>query len=110
MSLINKEMAEKLQEFEPTGVGNPTPTFLTEGVFIQNATLVGKEGKHLKLWLTQLPTDGRQQPAVESLWFGMGEMYLKLSPDKPVDVIYNLMLDEWNGRKSVKLKLKDLSL
>lgn len=38
----------------------------------------------------------------------MGDLYAKLSPDKPVDIVYSLTFDEWNGRRSLQLKVKEI--
>lgn len=98
---LNLELAGALQSFEPTGIGNPEPNFVTEKVFIEEARLVGQSNQHLKLWLTQ-------PPVFDAIWFGMGSVYPTLSAQIPVDVVYSLSLDEWQGRKSLRLKIKDL--
>src|SRR5581483_5960163 len=50
-SAINWKLSEKIKEFEPTGLGNPSPTFLTKDVEIKDIKLLGKDKSHLKLKL-----------------------------------------------------------
>ena len=46
---LNRELFNKLQKFEPTGLGNPSPVFVTRSVDVLNARAVGKDANHLKL-------------------------------------------------------------
>jgi single-stranded-DNA-specific exonuclease len=61
---------------------------------------VGAEGNHLKLILT----DGRV--TYDAIGFRLGA----LQPDLPprVDVLYTFESNEFNGRKTLQLNLKDV--
>ena len=101
-SRLGMELLALIKSFEPTGLGNPTPTFATRKVSVNDARVVGKEGTHLKL---NLEEGGK---ALEAIAFGLGGIYPKLSPDTKIDIAYTLEENTWNGRKSLQLKVKDL--
>lgn len=103
-SQVNADLLEIVKEFEPTGLGNPTPTFVTVDAEIMDAKPVGREAKHLRLRLRQ------GEYIFDSIFFGGGEMYSKLAPDKKVSVAYQLDENVWNGNRSLQLKIRDLRL
>ena len=102
--VLSLELADKLSEFEPTGIGNSTPTFATYGVGIIDARTVGNDGKHLKLTLE------KGDKKFGAIAFGKGEMFPKLSSNKKIDIAYNITADAWNGNKSLQLKVKDIQM
>lgn len=102
--LINQNLYQELEKFEPTGIGNPTPTFTTKKVSVKEARVVGRDNSHLKLTL------GKSGAYFDAIGFGMGEHFLELSPDKPIDIAYSIEEDTWNGNQNLQLKLKDLKL
>lgn len=50
---INWDLVALVKKFDPTGLGNPNPVFATKSVSVVNSRTVGKEGKHLKLKLSE---------------------------------------------------------
>ncbi len=101
---LNLELAQKLRDFEPTGVGNPLALFATRGVRIIDADLLGMEGKHLRL---KLEKNGK---VFEAIAFGKGEIFQKISPDHMVDISYSLEIDTFNNEKKLRLKIKDIKI
>ena len=41
--------------------------------------------------------------------FGKGELYPFVSAEKPLDVVYTVDEDSWNGSNKLQLKIKDLN-
>jgi len=101
---LSLELLSELDKFEPTGIGNPRAVFVTSGVEVLDGKLVGSEMKHLKLYVRQ---GGVEMSAIA---FNMGHMYSTLTGNNIVDIAYNLELNEWNGRKKLELKVKDLKI
>ncbi len=99
---INFDLAKKLKDFEPVGLGNPTPTFTTPGVDVIDARTVGRDSKHLKLKLRQ---DGQ---IFDSIYFSGGEKYSELTPDSKIDVVFQVEENVWNSHTSLQLKIKDI--
>src|SRR6266498_2594418 len=98
---LNMEVLEHLEYLEPTGYGNPGAVFVSRDVKIKSFRGVGSEGKHLKVTF-----DDECGGFFDAIGFRMGSMVPSLQPR--VDVMYQLELNEYNGRKSLQLNLKDL--
>lgn len=103
-SKLNYKLLAQIKSFEPAGLGNPTPTFASNGVKVVEARTIGREARHLKLKLEQ------DEHIFDSIFFGGGEIYSKLRPDVEVDVAYQLEDNTWNGRKNLQLKIKDIRI
>ncbi len=106
---LNWKLIENLKKFEPFGVGNPKPTFLTKSVRILNIRTVGNNGKHLKIQIRDVD-DVTMQPCnhFPVIGFGFGEWANQLRVGGLVDIVYNLEENHWNGQTILQLKLKDL--
>jgi single-stranded-DNA-specific exonuclease len=101
---VDYSLYNKLKEFEPTGLGNFTPTFVSKSVEIIDIRLVGAESKHLKLKLKQ---NGH---IFDSIFFGGGGIYSKLVPGSKVNVVYSIEENIWNGYRNLQLKIRDIKL
>lgn len=99
--MITQETYEALRTLAPFGIGNPEPVFSSFAT-ITDIRIMGREGKHLKLKLS----DG--SVSVDAIGFGMGERSSDLRIGDTIKVAYVLDENEWNGRKSLQLKLKDV--
>jgi len=100
LSELKPELLKHLDYLQPTGYGNPEAVFVSRNVRVKSSRAVGADGKHLKLTLT----DGRID--FDAIGFGFGHLLPKL-PGR-VDVMYTFELNEYNGRSTYQLKLKDL--
>ena len=98
---LNMEVLEHLEYLEPTGYGNPGAVFVSRDVKVKSFRPVGSEGRHLKLAL-----DDECGGFFDCIGFRMGSMHTSLTPR--IDVMYQLELNEFNGRKSLQLNLKDV--
>jgi single-stranded-DNA-specific exonuclease len=92
----------QLSLLEPFGVGNASPRVLLEGARVADKRAIGKESKHLKLSL------GTGRSGLDVIGFGMGDMARTLAPGCHVDLVGELSINEWNGRRSPQLQLQDL--
>ncbi len=101
LSDLNFELLKNLTYFEPTGYGNPEALFVSREVKVRSSRTVGAEGKHLKITFD----DGRGM-AVDGIGFRLGGMQPALPPR--VDVMYTFEPNEYNGRTSLQLNLKDI--
>ena len=98
---LNMEVLDHLEYLEPTGYGNPSAVFVSRDVKVKSFRPVGSEGRHLKLTL-----DDECGGFFDCIGFRMGSMHTSLTPR--LDVMYQLELNEFNGRKSLQLNLKDI--
>lgn len=101
---LSWDLAEKLNAFEPCGMGNFNPVFRTNNVEIKENKLLGKDGKHLRLILSE------SEREYEAVAFGFGNHAKTLKSGKKVDVAYNLDINRWNGKETLQLKIKDIKL
>lgn len=98
---LNFEVLDHLEYLEPTGYGNPGAVFASRDVKLRSFRTVGSEGKHLKATF-----DDECGGFFDSIGFRMGHLQSSLTPR--VDILYNIELNEFNGRKSLQLNLKDI--
>lgn len=102
-SVINIGFYEEIQKLEPFGVANPQPVFMSEKVLVRDMRLVGRDGTHLKLKLSQ---DGSF--FFDGIGFGLGENIKKISIGDEINIVYAIDKDTWNGDSKLQLKIKDL--
>lgn len=130
---LTLELYERIRSFAPFGLGNPEPVFASRQVFIEEARVVGSDKNHLKLTVSQRQNNASPEASLllsfgqnkamapfcqfPAVAFGLGELFPKLSPDKPIDIAYTLSVDEWNtmpadrqGQKRLELKIKDIKM
>lgn len=99
---FNKDLYEKaLKYLEPTGYGNREPAFVARSVRVKNTRVVGAEGKHLKLTL-----EDERGYIHDAIGFRLGEWH-KSMPAR-VDILFTYEPNEFNGRVTYQLNLKDI--
>jgi single-stranded-DNA-specific exonuclease len=102
---INTQLLETLRRLAPYGPGNMRPLFSSQNLEVvgyPRPKIVGKN--HLKFKVKQ----GRT--VLDAIGFGMAEQLELLYADKPIEMAYILSENEWQGRKSIQLELKDIRL
>ena len=97
---LKSDLLKHLDALQPTGYGNPEAVFVTRSVRVNSSRTVGADARHLKLTVT----DGAL--TFDGIGFRLGH----LQPDLPaqIDVMYTFELNEYNGRTSLQLNLKDV--
>lgn len=103
LEFISFDLFDQILKLSPFGHANPEPTFMAKNLEITDLRFVGKDSSHLKLNLKQI---GSLQ-VFKSILFGYDKK-LDLKIGSKVDVVYNISLNEWNGNKSLELKMKDV--
>ena len=101
---INESLLEELLSFEPFGVGNPHPLFISKKVKVLQAKALGEGGKHLRLVLK------KQEKVFEAIAFNWGAFITKLSREALIDIVYSVEENTWNGAKNLQLKVKDMKV
>lgn len=102
LSVVNLGLAQKLDRLSPYGIGNPTPVFASHGE-IMEAKIIGKNKNHLKIYLKE-----NNSFPLEVMFFGEAEKYSQLTRGQKVMCLYNLSIDWWGGRESIKGRGKHL--
>jgi single-stranded-DNA-specific exonuclease len=100
LSEMTPELLKYLDLLEPTGYGNPGAVFISRNVRVVNHRAVGADAKHLKLTVS----DGKV--GFDAIAFRLGEWAGKL-PER-INLMYTLETNEYNGRTTLQLNVKDL--
>jgi single-stranded-DNA-specific exonuclease len=104
LELATESLWNKLRDFEPFGLGNFEPIFVSRGATVLDTRMVGNANKHLKL---RVGLPGTQHP-IDAIAFGLGGLYGQLSIGKSVDIAYCVDMNVWNGTKKLQLKIRDI--
>ena len=101
---ITPKLLRILQQFEPFGPLNMTPVFLTKNVYDTGyAQKLGADEEHLKLFVRQNNAEG-----IAAIGFGLGNKMDLTTHNQPFEAVYCIDENEWNGKTSVQLRLKDI--
>lgn len=97
---LNAGFYSELEKLEPTGFQNPAPTFLSTKLNASQIKVVGQDGAHLKMKIT----DGRY--TLDAIGFGLGSLSDSIPPQ--FDAIYKFNLNEFRGNITYQLLITDL--
>lgn len=101
---ITPKLTRILKQFEPFGPQNMTPIFLTKNIKDTGyAKKMGSEEEHLKLFVKQNNSEG-----IPAIGFGLGNKMEITTHQKPFEAAYCIDENEWNGKTSIQLRLKDI--
>ena len=100
LSTMNYELITRLKAFEPYGLGNPTPIFMSKNIQISDVRKLGKLGQHLKFKAGNL----------EAVWFNVPSPSLELREGLGVsyDLTYQIEENTWNGQSKLQLVIKEV--
>ena len=101
---ISLSLAEDLQRLEPYGAGNPVPVFVMRGVTVNEISGVS-DAKHTKLFIG----DGLHR-SLTCMYFSASPSSLGIHVGDRIDLLFNIDLNEWGGRESVQLIVRDLKI
>lgn len=94
-----------LHRLGPFGHGNRKPVLCCRGLTLAGPPRrVGQKGDHLQLFVQQ--GDLR----MKAIAFNAGAMFDQLKPGVQLDLAVEPHINEWNGRASVELQVKDIRL
>ncbi len=99
LSDLTSQFLAVLAHLEPFGIGNPRPLFLARQLQVKNQWVMGNEGQHLKL----LVSDGRQQ--FPALIFNRAQEWIEKTA--LVDLVFTISEDTWQGRRQISLMVED---
>jgi single-stranded-DNA-specific exonuclease len=92
-----------LARLGPFGMGNRRPLFVCRKVAVVSPPRrVGKTSQHLQLQVRQA------DQCLKCIAFGQGDLAEKLPPGTLIDIAAEPSLNEYNGRTSVQLEIRDL--
>ena len=104
LSTIDDRFLRIVEHMDPFGPGNMRPVFLTRGVVdAGSARIVGKD--HLKVSICD-PADRSRR--IDGIGFRQGHHLDLVKTGEPFSMLYTVEANEWNGRRSIQLNIKDI--
>jgi single-stranded-DNA-specific exonuclease len=92
-----------LRQFAPFGPENPSPLFSSRGLTdTGRSRKVGQDQTHLKAEFNQNGT------LFGGIGFSLGDRLSDMANQQAVDVVFSLEENQWQGRTSLQLEIKDL--
>jgi single-stranded-DNA-specific exonuclease len=99
---MTEALVTEMRRLGPFGHGNPRPVLCLREVCVAGVPRrVGKTGEHLQIIVKQ------GDRSIRCIGFGCGELFDRLGPGTKVDLAVEPSLNEFNGRRSVELEIKD---
>ena len=101
---ITPKLIRILKQFEPYGPKNMTPIFLTKNIKDTGyGKPLGQEDEHLKLFVKQNNSEG-----IAAIGFNLGNKIELTTHQKPFQAVYCIDENEWKGKLSLQLRLRDI--
>jgi single-stranded-DNA-specific exonuclease len=100
---ITKSFYNITTQMEPYGPENLRPVFITKNVLDTSWSKIVKE-QHIRFVLKQ------DNIVLTGIGFNMAEKFHLLQMQKPIDIVYTIDENEWNGETNLQLKVIDLRL
>ena len=101
---ISWEIYGYLEKLAPFGYGNPKPKFVGRGLEVLDSRFVGVDNKHAKLKVKF------GEHVLEAICFGQGFLNNSLKPGHKIDCVFELIANQWNGNRSLQLKILDVKI
>ena len=98
---VNLALAKSIQLLEPYGVSNPIPCFVLRGVTVNDINGIS-DGRHSRISL------GNGKYTISAMYFSNSPDSLGVYVGDKVDVLFNLDVNEWGGRESAQIIIRDL--
>ena len=99
---LNLPFYNIMQQMEPFGPENMKPVFITRNVLNKGCKIV--KDKHIRFVLSQHNT------TLTGIGFNMADKFCTFDTRQPVDLVYTLEINEWNGNKNLQVKVIDFRL
>lgn len=106
ISDLNWQTFEEIERFAPFGEGNPAPLFLLRKARISEIRSVGSNNSHLKLSLEKEAEKGIKR--IKAIGFGLANFCDKIRIGDRIDVVFEMIANEWNETRELQLKIIDL--
>jgi single-stranded-DNA-specific exonuclease len=98
---LTLDLCEELAQLAPFGLGNPAVRLLVGGCQVAELSVVGENGKHLRVGLRM---NGRSLPG--GIAFGRGGQLDSLRRPLLYDVVFKLSVNRWNGTEAPELRIE----
>lgn len=105
---VSMNLHEQLQRLAPFGPRNMRPVFVMRNMPVGERTrIIGNDRSHVKFHFANLPGD------VEGVAFGLAHKWEQLQQNslaQGIDICFSLATNTFNGKNTLQLEIKDISL
>ncbi|MBK8606981.1 MAG: single-stranded-DNA-specific exonuclease RecJ [Chitinophagaceae bacterium] len=98
---IKQSFFDIISQMEPFGPENLRPVFITRNVKDNGWSKIAKED-HIRFSLVQDNT------TITGIGFRMADRFHLMTNKQPIDIVYTIDENEWNGNKNIQLKMIDI--
>jgi single-stranded-DNA-specific exonuclease len=103
---IDDKFYRILQRFAPFGPENMKPVFLARNLMNAGGTrAVGENLTHLKL---SVFSEERREKKFDGIGFDLGKWAAPILQNVPVDILFTVEENVWQGQRSLQLNVKDI--
>lgn len=124
LSYVTEQVVQEFRLLEPFGKGNPSPILQANHVTVGDIKFLGSEQQHVKFRFNIDGTNNmmeglyfnKRDEVIEILKLAYGDDYSEYEAGyiKPkglvLDILFQPDINEYMGRRSIQLKLKDIKL
>lgn len=103
LAAINHSFYRIVTQMEPFGPENMRPVFIARNVWDTGYSRIVKE-QHVKFVLKQ------GDASISGIGFNLAEKFPLLQQNKPLDIVFTLDENTWNGNTSIQLKMIDFRI
>ncbi|MES1222560.1 MAG: DHHA1 domain-containing protein, partial [Bacteroidota bacterium] len=100
---IKESFYNILCQMEPFGPENLRPVFIVRNVYDSGFSKIVKE-EHIRFVLKQ------NNITLTGIGFGMAAKFPLIESKQPIDIVFKIDENEWNGQKSLQLRMIDFRL
>jgi single-stranded-DNA-specific exonuclease len=102
---IDDKLYRTIKQFAPFGPKNLSPIFISKNV-VDNGygKRVGEDKSHLRINVKCTSN------SIVGIGFGMGNLFENIKDNQSFDVCYSIDENEWNGKKSLQLRIRDIKV
>ncbi len=100
---ISYEFFKTLELLKPFGFGNPTPTFLTKNIIVENTKLIGASKNHLSFDFSQKGYLTRG-----AVWFSKANLLNSMSSNIFYDIVFKINVNLFKGKYYTKVLIDDM--
>lgn len=102
---LNLDLIEEIQQLGPFGMHNPKPNVLIKEAILDTKQYVGVNRQHVKFNLVDENND-----QLDGIAFSAADRFNLLNQGQKVDVVGQLSINEWQGKRTTQLMLEDLGM
>ena len=100
---IDKKLVRIIKQFSPFGPLNLPPVFITKGVRDTGyGKKIGADKQHLRINVKD------SDKSIAAIGFRMGDFLDKINENQRFDICYSIEENDWNGKTSLQLIIRDI--